>query len=1436
MTANLPTTGERFLPDVMAGEIAIEHLHRYHIASKLAVGRDALDLASGEGYGTALIASVARSAVGVDIDGLAVEFATKKYVKSPSNLRFAAGSCTALPLADASFDLVVSFETIEHHAQHEQMLAEIKRVLRPGGLLVISSPDRREYTDVTGYSNPFHVKELYRADFESLLSRWFRTIKLYGQRTRYASTLFPLEPSTRHLSAANFVVNGNEIVESAAAIAPRYLIAVASDNPDLPDLPSGTFASLADEERIAKQPAELESARANAERLLQQMSIVRSRHDGAVDEAARVRGEFREWRKHARALEERAEGQERALRALSEHHGIALKKAHDAGREQGAAEANVELAKLQAEVNRRDAEFSAELNRRDAEFRAELNRRNAEFRAELERRDAGFHVELDRREAEFEAGLEEQRVDFQAEFERQRIENQAMLDQRDVDLRRVLNQRDVEFHAVLHQHEAELQALLRSTSWRFTRPLRAAGRIAAKVMGRPPKAERNDNWVPRESDAIEGLDERYSVRQGLTEAGIDQGQQAPALIGGRTQDDGKAEVDVKTQDDGKAETDVETRDDSKAEVDGKTQEDGKAEVGGKTQGGAKAEIDGKTQNDGKAEADGKAEVETKTDGDTATDPEAAATGEIEQEAGTEPVPRVDDIPMPRQLQIVEEFDESFYLNRYPDVAESGMKPYEHFVAFGRLEGRLGRPPKPKLRQTTRLQKQVEKTVLVVIHEATRTEAPILAWNVCRELSARHQVVVLLLGDDALTYAFDDVCDAVAGPYPPADRIGSAVDSVIGELCQSYELDFAVVNGISARSVLQPLSERCIPSILWIDEFFKVDCSPDELVDALAWAGQTVFPAEIVRERADFERTHLSVALAYVRPQGRSIIPADLEGEARKRSGPASVAQVERMIISGRTNKRFVVLGAGAIEYRNGVDLFVAVADQIRRIAPDAEIAFIWVGRVAEQHRLYADFVAVQIDQAGLVERVQLIEETADLQPLYRLADVCFLSSRLDSIPNIALDAMAEGLPVLSFDRATGIAENLRGDVVLEQCVLPFLNVDEAARRILTLYREPSRRQTLSQRISALADMRFDMSQYVAALIEFSRSGHAFAERVQKGIQRLLAGNEFAEWFFLPPGSGKTREQAVREYVKFAQSGIYLRKPAPGFCPYLYAANHDLGEDRADPFVLFLEDGCPAGAWQEPLLDVSKACMPLDVSMRVALHIHVGRTDLLQDLLQRLSSNRLEAELLISAPSQAIADECRNLLACYKYGSIVVRAVPNGGRDIGSLVTHFREALQQYDVVGYFDTGDSADVVAGPRAPVQDWFNYLMETLLGGQHRTAQSIISSFAADPKLGLVFAEDPYLIGWDSTLPFAKTLAEKLLISSLPEQFFAFPVGAMFWARPAALEPLFDLALAWEDCMGEHIATDRSMLDALMRLLPSIVERAGYSKRLTYVPGVSR
>ena len=133
------------MPDC-AGEIWYEHWHRYVVARQLSPSCTVLDVACGEGYGAALVAETAGRVVGVDLSVDAIAHAKSRYGHQ-ENPEFVVASCDKLPFPDASFDLAISFETIEHIETQKEFVSELLRVLRPDGVLVLSSPNKRLYSD-----------------------------------------------------------------------------------------------------------------------------------------------------------------------------------------------------------------------------------------------------------------------------------------------------------------------------------------------------------------------------------------------------------------------------------------------------------------------------------------------------------------------------------------------------------------------------------------------------------------------------------------------------------------------------------------------------------------------------------------------------------------------------------------------------------------------------------------------------------------------------------------------------------------------------------------------------------------------------------------------------------------------------------------------------------------------------------------------------------------------------------------------------------------------------------------------------------------------------------------------------------------------------------------------------------------------------------------
>lgn len=174
-----------------------EHLVRYQLASQLVAGKTVLDVASGSGYGSHLLAKAgAKEVIGVDIDKAAVAEASKNY--TAANLRFVVDSAEELAeIADNSVELVTSFETIEHLPNPEKYLQALHRVLTPNGLALISTPNRL----VFGQKNPFHIKEFTKEEFLKILTNHFFSVELLEQRNALASFISGNRPGSPLLLA-----------------------------------------------------------------------------------------------------------------------------------------------------------------------------------------------------------------------------------------------------------------------------------------------------------------------------------------------------------------------------------------------------------------------------------------------------------------------------------------------------------------------------------------------------------------------------------------------------------------------------------------------------------------------------------------------------------------------------------------------------------------------------------------------------------------------------------------------------------------------------------------------------------------------------------------------------------------------------------------------------------------------------------------------------------------------------------------------------------------------------------------------------------------------------------------------------------------------------------------------------------------------------------
>ena len=365
-----PFTGER-LTTAIGGQMQVEHYHRYLFARSLVAGLDVLDVASGEGYGSALLAQVAGSVVGAEYSGPTVRVAAANFPRA--NLRFLQADARALPLADACVDAVVSFETIEHFDRQDDFVREVRRVLRSGGSFIVSTPDRDVYSPAGSAANPFHKWELSRVEFTALLRSRFRHEQVTQQRALIGSAL--LADTTTSALPLVFERRGDTHFEACTGL-PRaiYLVAVASDGEPQP-LPPSLYIERGDLDTDARhrlalahqlQQAQTDLAQAaqravQAERSTVEAERVRAEAERALTEAGRRLGAER-----ARAEADRARAEAERARAEAERAGGG--GAHEGRGRERAREAE----RAQVEAERRSATLERTLDLLQGSLRAFL--------------------------------------------------------------------------------------------------------------------------------------------------------------------------------------------------------------------------------------------------------------------------------------------------------------------------------------------------------------------------------------------------------------------------------------------------------------------------------------------------------------------------------------------------------------------------------------------------------------------------------------------------------------------------------------------------------------------------------------------------------------------------------------------------------------------------------------------------------------------------------------------------------------------------------------------------------------------------------------------------------------------------------------------------------------------------------------------------------
>lgn len=784
--------------------------------------------------------------------------------------------------------------------------------------------------------------------------------------------------------------------------------------------------------------------------------------------------------------------------------------------------------------------------------------------------------------------------------------------------------------------------------------------------------------------------------------------------------------------------------------------------------------------------------------------------------------------------IPDDFDPDVYLTLNPDIAGTPLSLYEHFARHGVTEKRPHRLSVPAACHGREFDPE-KPTVLLVSHEATRTGAPILTWNICRQLSASHNTVVLLLAPGPLLTNFQ--VDAHATYLiPDAKRNAPIARHAVETLRQRHSFEYAILNSIESSALCEPLSVAGVPNLLLIHEFAANTMPREKFAHARAWASLTVFSTELTKADAVscfpgmFDH-------AMVMPQGRCAVPPTF----RISPGNEFVSDIANKSAPDiALTSRKLVIGLGSVCIRKGVDLFIEVAARMEKLSGQQACEFLWVGGgYPDYDPEYSAILKDQMSRTGLGDRIHIVPETDDLASLYAKASVLLLSSRLDPLPNVAIDAICEGLPLVCFDKASGIAEVLKENGLEEQCVADYLDSTDMAQKAVHLL-DDHVGPTVRCALRRIGDQSFSMSRYCEFLVGLEEEASRRWNAISVTVNDLINTRRFDAPYYLgnplAPYKPKLSERTLCwDYVLKTELGTVIRKPAPGFNPLAYKERLAL-PPGIDPLLHYAQQ--PRHKAINLITPVTSE--PADHSTqrsRIALHLHAYYPDLLSDILQRLLANQCAFDVFITVDSEAKRAETNRILHSFNLHQARVESSPNIGRDIYPFLHLCNSIVDKYDVIGHLHTKKSPHVTDGSDL-VMRWRELLLGNLVGSVHepRMLDRIIGHMDKHPEIQIVFPDDPHVMGWGKNEAMARELVSEEEFSELPKQF-DFPIGTMFWARSAYLRSFLQMNLPERYAPTEPLPIDGTVLHAWERLLGAKAA-TGQPPRyaLTFVPGLTR
>ncbi|GGF84685.1 rhamnan synthesis F family protein [Alteromonas lipolytica] len=329
-----------------------------------------------------------------------------------------------------------------------------------------------------------------------------------------------------------------------------------------------------------------------------------------------------------------------------------------------------------------------------------------------------------------------------------------------------------------------------------------------------------------------------------------------------------------------------------------------------------------------------------------------------------------------------------------------------------------------------------------------------------------------------------------------------------------------------------------------------------------------------------------------------------------------------------------------------------------------------------------------------------------------------------------------------------------------------------------------------------------------------------------------------EWYQEHYGSFPSNWLAFKDYIK--KSPYANVNPSPEFDTETYLrCNVDVYHAGLSPLLHYMYHGRNEGrAWSRalPRWTPRDNLIPKESAtwrqQKIAIVLHIFYADFVAKFASCLEKFPTEVDVFVTAATQDIAnDASATFKKINKVNNVKVTVCENRGRNFGPFLVHFSKELLAYDLMCHLHSKKS---LYSGREQTQ-WFDYQNQFLLKDKHVTS-SVLRLFDEHKELGLYYPTSFWMMPawvnhWTCNKPFAKEFIAEWGLD-ISDNFLTYPVGGMFWARPAALEPLLNKTYQYEDFPAEPLPNDGSKLHALERILGPLVEKQGYEQFYYYAP----